>query len=187
MADTQGMNIGQASEQLVHVELDLEHRHGLLDLGIMARSAIHCLGDVFKHQVEENLFLLGQNQLHTLTKIPSGHSSRPHCISVNNSSASKCRALMHVVIFVHLRLYLLPVRVEKGLQIHNVGVRDQPHDLEFAILFRPDKSKERLMDMQCGPFKSDAVHLGVQALKAVLIVPCWDNVKQREEGWASIP
>lgn len=60
MADAQGMNIGQASEQLVHVELDLEHRHSLLDLGVVARGTIHGFGDVLKHQVEENLFLLGQ-------------------------------------------------------------------------------------------------------------------------------
>lgn len=32
MAYAEGMDVGQTSEELVHVQLDLEHGHGLLDL-----------------------------------------------------------------------------------------------------------------------------------------------------------
>lgn len=32
------------------------------------------------------------------------------------------------------RTYLITIRIEEGLQIDNVGMRDQSHDLEFTIL-----------------------------------------------------
>ena len=43
---------------LVHVQLDLQHRHGLLELRVVSRRAVHGLGHEFEHQVEVDLVLL---------------------------------------------------------------------------------------------------------------------------------
>jgi len=58
MADSERMDIGQTSEQLIHVQLDLEHGHCLLDLGVVARCTIDRLWDIFEHEIEENFILL---------------------------------------------------------------------------------------------------------------------------------
>jgi hypothetical protein len=43
---------------LVHVQLDLQHRHRLLQFRVVSRSAVYGLGDKFEHQVEVNFVLL---------------------------------------------------------------------------------------------------------------------------------
>ena len=58
MADADGVDVHEGTEELVHVELDLQHRHGLLELGIVTTSAIHGLGDVFKDKVEVHFIFL---------------------------------------------------------------------------------------------------------------------------------
>lgn len=52
MANPDGVNVHERTEELVHVKLDLQHRHRLLQLGIVATSAIDSFGNVFEHKVE---------------------------------------------------------------------------------------------------------------------------------------
>lgn len=58
VTDADCVDVGQATEQLVHVQLDLQHRHGLLDPGIVSSSTVNGLGDILEHEVQENLILL---------------------------------------------------------------------------------------------------------------------------------
>jgi hypothetical protein len=43
---------------LVHVELDEEYGHGLLELGVVSRGSVDGLGDVLEDKVEEDFILL---------------------------------------------------------------------------------------------------------------------------------
>ena len=52
VTDPNRVDVHQRTEELVHVELDLEHRHGLLQLGVVATGAINGFWDVFEHKVE---------------------------------------------------------------------------------------------------------------------------------------
>lgn len=58
VTDADCVDVGQASEQLVYVQLDLQHGHRLLDPGIVSRSTVDGLGDILEHEVEENFILL---------------------------------------------------------------------------------------------------------------------------------
>ena len=51
MADAHRMNVGEGSEELIHVQLDGEHGHGRLEFDEMARGAIDRLGDEFEDEV----------------------------------------------------------------------------------------------------------------------------------------
>lgn len=43
---------------MIHVELDLEHWHWLLEFGVVATSAIYSFGDIFEHKVEVHFIFL---------------------------------------------------------------------------------------------------------------------------------
>ena len=58
MADADGVNVHERTEELVHIQLDLEHGHGLLELGIVPAGTVHGLWDVFEHKVEVHLIFL---------------------------------------------------------------------------------------------------------------------------------
>lgn len=47
MTDPDGVNVGERSEKLVHVQFDLEGGHRLLELDVVAGGAVHCLWDIF--------------------------------------------------------------------------------------------------------------------------------------------
>jgi hypothetical protein len=52
------MNVGKRTEELIHVQFDLQHRHRLFEFCIVATGAIDCFWDVFKNEVEVNFVLL---------------------------------------------------------------------------------------------------------------------------------
>lgn len=58
VANANGMDVRQRTEELVHVELDLEHGHCLLELGVMTRSSVDSLRYQFKHKIEVYFVLL---------------------------------------------------------------------------------------------------------------------------------
>lgn len=58
MADAEGMNVGQRAKELVHVQLDLERRHGLLQFGVMTARTVDGLGDIFEDEVEVQFVFL---------------------------------------------------------------------------------------------------------------------------------
>jgi hypothetical protein len=61
MADTDRMDVGERTKELVHVQFDLEHGHGLLEFGIMATSAIDSFWNVFEDEIEVNFIFLKQD------------------------------------------------------------------------------------------------------------------------------
>lgn len=60
MADTDGVDVCQRPEELVHVQLDLEHWHDLLELCVVAQRAVDGLWDVFKDEVEVDFVFLAE-------------------------------------------------------------------------------------------------------------------------------
>lgn len=58
VTDADGVDVHEGAEELVHIQLDLEHGHGLLELDIVAASAVDGLGDVFEHKVEVHFVFL---------------------------------------------------------------------------------------------------------------------------------
>ncbi len=58
VADADGVDVHEGTEELVHIQLDLEHRHRLLELGIVPAGTVHCLRDVFEHKVEVHFVFL---------------------------------------------------------------------------------------------------------------------------------
>lgn len=58
MANTNRVDVSKRAEKLIHVELDLEHGHGLFKLRIVATGAVDSLGNVFKYKIEIHFILL---------------------------------------------------------------------------------------------------------------------------------
>jgi hypothetical protein len=58
VANTKGMDVGERPEDLIHVQLDIEHGHRLLKLCVIARGAIDRLWDEFEQQIQKDLVLL---------------------------------------------------------------------------------------------------------------------------------
>ena len=52
------MDVCEGTEDLIHVQLDIEHGHRLLELCVVARSAIDRLWHEFEQQIQEHLVLL---------------------------------------------------------------------------------------------------------------------------------
>lgn len=59
MTDADRVDVGERTEELVHVELDVMHWHRLLELGVVTGGAVDSLGHELEHKVEVNLILLG--------------------------------------------------------------------------------------------------------------------------------
>lgn len=47
MTDTNGVDVHERAKKLVHVELDLKHGHGLLELCVVTACSVNGLWDVF--------------------------------------------------------------------------------------------------------------------------------------------
>lgn len=58
MTDPDRVNVHEGAEELVHIQLDLQHGHGLLELRVVATGAIYGFWDVFKHEVEVHFVFL---------------------------------------------------------------------------------------------------------------------------------
>ena len=58
VTDSMRVNVCQRSEELIHVELDEGDGDGLLLLAVLPGHLVHCLGDVFQHQVQIYLILI---------------------------------------------------------------------------------------------------------------------------------
>jgi hypothetical protein len=58
VADALGVNVGERSEELVDVELDLEDGHDRLHLVEITRRPVYGLGHELKHQVEVDFVFL---------------------------------------------------------------------------------------------------------------------------------
>ena len=58
MADADRVDVSKGTEELVHVQFDLESRHRLLQLRIVAACAINSLRDKFLHEVKIQFILL---------------------------------------------------------------------------------------------------------------------------------
>lgn len=86
VTDADRVDVCQGSQELVHVQLDLEHWDNLLELGVVPKGAVDGFGDKLEHKVEVDLVLL------------------------------------------------VAVRVEECLEVDNVGVGYQAHDLQLAVL-----------------------------------------------------
>jgi hypothetical protein len=52
-------NRREEETNLVHVKLDVSHRHCLLQLSVVPGSTVDSLGNVFQYEVEVDLILLG--------------------------------------------------------------------------------------------------------------------------------
>lgn len=106
MADALRVNVGQRTEKLVDVQLNLENGHGRLHLVEESRGSVDSLGDEFLHQVQVDLIFLYSSQHPTAMSL-AGASGTAHAFSI---------------------------RVVEGLQLYDVGVPDDAHDLQFTVL-----------------------------------------------------
>ena len=53
------MNVGERTEELIHVQFNLQHRHWLLEFRIVTTGTIDSLWDVLEDEVEVNFVFLG--------------------------------------------------------------------------------------------------------------------------------
>jgi hypothetical protein len=102
------VNVRQRAEKLVDVEFHLEDGHNGLHLVEVARGAVDGLGDKFEYEVKVNFVLLRLKRLATW--------------------AAQWRLLADT--------YPLAIVVEEGLELHNVWVSDDAHDLQLTVLLR---------------------------------------------------
>jgi hypothetical protein len=98
------MNVGERAEELIDVKLDLENRHHRLHLVEIAGCAVHGLGYKFKDQVEIDFIFL-------------------RLVSCQQYTWE-----------YRWETYPLAIVIEKGLELNDVGVSHDAHDLKFTVL-----------------------------------------------------
>ena len=106
MANTLRVDVGKRAEELVNVELDFEDRHDRLHLVEVAGGSIDGLWNEFEHEIQVHLVLLWLKRLAT------------------RQTQTRLSA----------DTYPLAIVVEEGLELDNVGMSDNAHDLEFTVL-----------------------------------------------------
>ncbi len=62
VTNANGVDVGEGAQELVHVEFDLKHGHGLLKLGIVTAGAVDGFWDVFEHEVQIDFVFLEQGR-----------------------------------------------------------------------------------------------------------------------------
>lgn len=108
VADPLGVDIGQGTEQLVDVKLDLEDGHCRLHLIEVPRGAVHGFGNKFLDQVQVDLILLRARLAKQGKNVPK----------------------------MSVGVYPLAVRVVESLQLYDIWVSNNPHNLQLAILHK---------------------------------------------------
>lgn len=92
VTDADRVDVHKGAQELVHVELDLQHRHRLLELGIVATRTIHGLRDVFEHKIEiDFVFLWPRGISPTITKkwpLGTGRRRNSPCRRLNRRKPS---------------------------------------------------------------------------------------------------
>jgi len=106
VADTLRVDVGEGAEELVDIELDFEYGHDGFHLVEVARRAVDGLGNEFEHEIEVDFILLW------LTRLAARYAGGGAIADT----------------------YPLAVVVEEGLELHDVGVPDDAHDLQFSVL-----------------------------------------------------
>ena len=110
MTDADRVDVRERPQKLVHVELDLEHRHWLLELGVVAARAVDGLRHVFEDKIEVNFVFLW------------------HRISAHDSKRHKGHKLKI------LGAHLVAIRVEESPEVNDIRVTDESHDLQLTVL-----------------------------------------------------
>lgn len=105
MTNTLRVNVRQRSEQLVDVEFDLQDRHGCLHLVEVARGSVDRLGDVLEDKVEVDFIFLQEMS------------------GLDRSCGNKWMCS-----------YPFTIGIVEGLQLDDVWVSDNAHDLQLTIL-----------------------------------------------------
>lgn len=104
VADALGVDVGERAEELVDVQLDLEDGHGGLELVEMSRGAVDRLRHVLLHQVEVDFIFLRCHQ---------------RCLHTHGG-----------VEFANP----VTVGIVESLELDDVGMAHDAHDLKFAVL-----------------------------------------------------
>lgn len=116
VADSLRMDVGEGAEELVDVELHLEYRHRGLHLVEKTRRSINGLRNELLHEVEVDfvfLSLRGHGQCGVTMGAANGHRHGGPW-----------------------KTHPLSVRVVECFQLDDVGMSDNPHDLQLTVLCR---------------------------------------------------
>jgi hypothetical protein len=123
VADALRVDVGERAEELVDVELDFEDRHDRLHLVEVARSPVDGFGDEFEDQVEVDFVLLWLKRL--VARTPRGR--------------------------ILVDTYPLAIVIEEGLELDNIGMPDDAHDLQFTVLLRVSCCAIAFSGRRCKP------------------------------------
>lgn len=102
VTDADGVDVHEGAEELVHIQLDLEHGHGLLELDIVAAGAVDGLWDVFEHKVEVHFIFLWVRGLGSVA------AWEMLCVWAGAEGGKGA--------------HLVSIRVEKGFKVDDVGM-----------------------------------------------------------------
>jgi hypothetical protein len=107
MADTLGVDVCQRPEQLVDVQLHLQHGHRRLELVEVTRCAVDGLWDILEDKVEVDFIFLLRGEIGQPTERGSLWGSTTYPVAVG---------------------------VVEGLEFDDVGVAHNPHNLQLTVL-----------------------------------------------------
>ena len=111
------VDVGKRTEELVNVELDFQHGHGGLHLVEVPGCSVNGFWDIFENEVQVHFIFLQSKEVNL------GPTSEAGKQPVNT--------------------YPLTVRVVKRLELYDIGVADDPHDLQFTVLGEVSVTRER--------------------------------------------
>lgn len=105
VADALRVDVGQRPEKLIDVQLHLQDRHRCLEFVEVTGGTIHCLWNILEHQIEVHFVFLSIE-----------HGS----VGTNEMKREET--------------YSVAVGVVERLQLDDIRVSHNPHDLQFTVL-----------------------------------------------------
>ena len=112
MANSLRVNVRQGTEELVNIDFDLEKGHSRLELVEEAGSTIDCFWNILQYQIEVNFVFL--------FKVSGCH-------------------LVLILYSIRWVSYAFSIGIVECLEIYNVGMTNDAHDLQFAVLVAVSK------------------------------------------------
>ena len=106
MTNALGVYVGERAEELVDVQLDFEDRHGRLEFVKVPRGAVHGLRNKLEYQVQVYFIFLRCNQ--------------------------RCLYTHEIIELANP----ITVGIVECLELHDVRMSYDPHDLELSVLHR---------------------------------------------------
>lgn len=124
------MDVGQRPEELVDVQLDLQHGHRSLEFVEVTGCTVNSLWDILENEVEVDFIFLKDFEIPVSPRERGNEGRKGRSRGDTPGEKKEYRIKKRTTSIT----YPVTVGVVKGFQFDDVGMAHNPHDLQFTIL-----------------------------------------------------